>query len=98
MRLLVQLLVQLLVRLLPAGAHGTGFAAENCANQRSTSAAASAGRSNGKRWEPAIHDTRPCVRRSVWRDSAGDLRATMIADDNFSIFLSTEIVEYRLPG
>ena len=35
---------------------------------------------------------------SVWRDSAGDLRATMIADDNFSIFLSTEIVEYRLPG
>lgn len=35
---------------------------------------------------------------SIWRDAAGDLRATMIADDNFSYFLSTDIVEYRLPG
>ncbi|MFT4149915.1 MAG: esterase-like activity of phytase family protein [Paracoccaceae bacterium] len=34
---------------------------------------------------------------SVWRDAANGLRATMIADDNFSMFLSTEIVEYRLP-
>lgn len=35
---------------------------------------------------------------SIWRDGAGDLRATMISDDNFSFFLATDIVEYRLPG
>jgi hypothetical protein len=35
---------------------------------------------------------------SIWRDGAGDLRATMISDDNFSFFLSTDIVEFRLPG
>ena len=35
---------------------------------------------------------------AVWRDPAGDLRATMISDDNFSVFLATDIVEYRLPG
>lgn len=33
---------------------------------------------------------------SVWRDSAGKLRLTLIADDNFNIFLNTEIVEYML--
>ena len=33
---------------------------------------------------------------SVWRDKAGDIRMTMIADDNFSVFQRTEIVEYRL--
>lgn len=33
---------------------------------------------------------------SVWRSSGG-LVATMVADDNFSLLLSTEIVEYRLP-
>ncbi len=35
---------------------------------------------------------------SVWRDGAGRLRATMIADDGFQFFLSTQIVEYRLDG
>lgn len=29
----------------------------------------------------------------IWRDENGALRATMIADDNFSIFLTTNIVE-----
>lgn len=33
---------------------------------------------------------------SVWRDGAGVIRLTMIADDNFSFFQTTEIVEYRL--
>lgn len=34
---------------------------------------------------------------AVWRDAAGDIRLTLIADDNFLFLLSTEIVEYRLP-
>lgn len=34
---------------------------------------------------------------SVWRDGSGHLTATMISDDNFSPFLATAIVEYRLP-
>jgi hypothetical protein len=33
---------------------------------------------------------------SVWRDSAGALRLTMISDDNFRWFQRTEIVEYRI--
>lgn len=33
---------------------------------------------------------------SVWRDSDGALRLTMISDDNFRFFQRTEIVEYRL--
>lgn len=33
---------------------------------------------------------------SVWRDANDDIRVTMIADDNFQIFQSTEIVEYVL--
>ena len=36
---------------------------------------------------------------SVWRDSDGDIRLTMISDDNFNIFQKTEVVEYRIrPG
>ncbi|MCB6177730.1 esterase-like activity of phytase family protein [Rhodobacter sp. Har01] len=34
---------------------------------------------------------------SVWQDAAGDLRLSLISDDNFGFFLTTEIVEYRLP-
>ncbi|SDE13117.1 esterase-like activity of phytase family protein [Ruegeria marina] len=34
---------------------------------------------------------------SVWRDTQGQLRATMISDDNFRFLQRTEIVEYRLP-
>lgn len=33
---------------------------------------------------------------SVWQDATGQLRLTMIGDDNFSMLLETEIVEYRL--
>ncbi len=34
---------------------------------------------------------------SVWRDSGGYIRLTMISDDNFSHQQRTEIVEFRLP-
>ncbi|MDA8747657.1 esterase-like activity of phytase family protein [Litoreibacter sp.] len=33
---------------------------------------------------------------SVWRDAKGDIRVTMISDDNFKFFQRTEFVEYRL--
>ncbi len=35
---------------------------------------------------------------SVWREPSGRLRLTLIADDNFSMFQVTEIVEYSLPA
>lgn len=34
---------------------------------------------------------------AIWRDQAGHLRATMVADDNFLPFLSSGLVEYQLP-
>lgn len=34
---------------------------------------------------------------SVWRDAAGRLVATMVSDDNFRFFQTTELVEYALP-
>jgi hypothetical protein len=34
---------------------------------------------------------------SVWRDAKGTIRLTMIADDNFYFFQTTEIVEYGIP-
>ncbi|WP_158965160.1 esterase-like activity of phytase family protein [Chachezhania sediminis] len=34
---------------------------------------------------------------AVWRDGAGHLRATLVADDNFGWPLRTQLVEYRLP-
>jgi len=34
---------------------------------------------------------------SVWRAAGGDIRLTMISDDNFRAFQKTEFVEYRLP-
>ncbi len=33
---------------------------------------------------------------AVWRDAAGDIRLTMISDDNYRSFQRTEFVEYRL--
>jgi hypothetical protein len=33
---------------------------------------------------------------SVWRDSAGDIRLTMVSDDNFIVLQRTELVEYRV--
>ena len=35
---------------------------------------------------------------SVWKDGDGVLRITLIADDNFRSFLSTDLVEYRFPN
>lgn len=34
---------------------------------------------------------------SVWRNARGELRATLISDDNFGALQRTELVEYRLP-
>jgi hypothetical protein len=45
---------------------------------------------------PGLHDNLEGL--AVWRDADGALRLTMISDDNFSFYLRSEIVEYRLPG
>ena len=42
----------------------------------------------------ATHDNLEGI--SVWRDTGGDLRITMIADDNFHWYQQSELVEYRL--
>ncbi len=34
---------------------------------------------------------------SIWRDTEGRLVASMVSDDNFNLFLRTEIVKYHLP-
>lgn len=34
---------------------------------------------------------------SIWRDANGQLRATMVSDDNFLLVQQTELVEYALP-
>jgi hypothetical protein len=34
---------------------------------------------------------------SVWRDAGGSLRLTLVADDNFLVFLATEVVEFAVP-
>lgn len=44
----------------------------------------------------ATHDNLEGI--SVWRDEAGDLIMTLIADDNFQFLQETEIVEYRIDG
>lgn len=33
---------------------------------------------------------------SIWRDGAGDLRITLVADDNFAFYLRSEIAEFRI--
>lgn len=43
---------------------------------------------------PGAHDNLEGL--AVWRDAKG-LRATMVSDDNFTVLLRSEIVEYRLP-
>lgn len=35
---------------------------------------------------------------SVWQDTNGDMRLTMISDDNFKFFQKTEVVEYIVPS
>ena len=44
---------------------------------------------------PGTHDNLEGL--AIWRDASGRLRATMISDDNFAFFQTTEIVEYLLP-
>ncbi len=41
-----------------------------------------------------VHDNLEGI--SVWRDAAGAIRLTLIADDNFRFFQTTEIVEYTV--
>ncbi len=43
---------------------------------------------------PGVHDNLEGI--SVWRDGAGDIRITMISDDNYRAFQRTEFVEYRV--
>lgn len=45
--------------------------------------------------ETGFHDNLEGV--AIWRDKAGHLRATMVADNNFLPFLSSGLVEYQLP-
>ena len=42
-----------------------------------------------------LHDNLEGV--AIWRDAAGRLVATLVADDNFNPLLRNEIVEYHLP-
>ncbi len=44
---------------------------------------------------PGTHDNLEGL--AIWRDTAGRLRLTMLADDNFGRFQKTEFVEYLLP-
>ncbi len=44
---------------------------------------------------PGTHDNLEGL--SVWRDAGGVLVATMVSDDNFRFFQTTELVEYALP-
>ena len=41
-----------------------------------------------------LHDNLEGI--SVWRDDTGAIRMTLIADDNFKFFQTTEVVEYRV--
>ena len=41
-----------------------------------------------------LHDNLEGI--SVWRDDTGAIRMTLIADDNFRFFQTTEVVEYRV--
>jgi hypothetical protein len=41
-----------------------------------------------------VHDNLEGI--SVWRDQSGAIRMTLIADDNFKFFQTTEVVEYRV--
>lgn len=43
---------------------------------------------------PGAHDNLEGL--SVWQDSTGAIRLTMISDDNFKFYQTTEIVDYRL--
>ena len=44
---------------------------------------------------PGTHDNLEGL--AVWQDTMGNIRLTMISDDNFAFYLRNEIVEYVLP-
>jgi len=44
---------------------------------------------------PGVHDNLEGI--SVWRGKDGQIRLTMVSDDNFQIFQVTELVEYLVP-
>ena len=46
--------------------------------------------------QAGVHDNLEGI--SIWRDAAGLIRISLISDDNFRFFQSTEIVEYSLPA
>ncbi|NNK77897.1 MAG: esterase-like activity of phytase family protein [Litoreibacter sp.] len=46
------------------------------------------------RTTPGTHDNLEGI--AVWQTASGNIRVTMISDDNFRIFQKTEFVEYRL--
>ncbi len=57
---------------------------------------------NGLSEETTVLDTRLGTHNNleglaVWADPSGAIRLTMIADNNFQVFLGTDLVEYRLP-
>lgn len=43
-----------------------------------------------------VHDNLEGI--AVWQDDQGDIRLTMVSDDNHKFYLRNEIVEYRLPA
>ena len=46
--------------------------------------------------QPRTHDNLEGI--AVWQDALGDMRITMISDDNHRFFQKNEIVEYIVPG
>lgn len=61
-------------------------------------------RMSGDLWPgEVLYETRPLTHGNLeglalWRDAEGQLRATMISDDNFNSFQRSQIVEVPLPG
>ncbi len=47
-------------------------------------------------WQPAMAEFDNLEGLSVWPDSSGGLRLTLISDDNYNWFQKTQIVEFRL--
>lgn len=47
-------------------------------------------------WQPAMTEFDNLEGLSVWPDKSGDLRLTLISDDNYQRFQETQVVEFRL--
>ncbi len=46
--------------------------------------------------DPGTHDNLEGL--SVWQDAGGNIRLTMVSDDNFKFYLRQEVVEYVIPA